>query len=76
MNKPTLQIKTVIERQAAAPDTQIDEAVYTLYGLTAKEVRTGEEVKVGEAIKAAEGNICGYTLIIVHTIVLLTTKRK
>ncbi len=42
MNKPTLQIKTVIERQAAAPDTQIDEAAYRLYRLTEEEIKTAE----------------------------------
>ncbi|MDR3047759.1 MAG: hypothetical protein LBU51_09170 [Bacteroidales bacterium] len=40
------QTKTMIGRQIAAVDRQIDEAVYRLYGLT------------GEEIKVVEGEIC------------------
>jgi hypothetical protein len=39
MNKPTLQIKTVIDRQIAAMDGEIDKAVYKLYGLTPDEIK-------------------------------------
>jgi hypothetical protein len=42
MNKPNLQIKTVIERQIAALDTRIDKAVYRLYGLTEEEIKVVE----------------------------------
>jgi hypothetical protein len=42
MNKPTLQIKTGIERQITALDGQIDKVVYRLYGLTDEEIKVAE----------------------------------
>ena len=38
----TPQEKTVLERQLAATDTQIDRLVYDLYGLTADEINIVE----------------------------------
>jgi len=35
--------KTVLERQIAEVDRQIDELVYELYGLTAEEIKIVEE---------------------------------
>jgi hypothetical protein len=43
--EPNPQVKTVIERQVAVLDTQIDEAVYRLYGFTETEIKVVEGKK-------------------------------
>lgn len=44
----TAHEKTVLERQIAATDREIDQLVYDLYGLTADEIKIVEEATAGE----------------------------